>query len=306
MANNKYDDLITYDTPAYKPRKKRWGDRKEGRRVRTLPAMSYVSPFIMKERNDAQNQFEDVVDITNIERYLDEKHREGYTDLALLHVLLAAYARVVSERPGINRFLAGQRIYARNDVECVMTIKKELSLESPDTCIKVKIDPRDNVYNVYKKFQKTAKAAIEEDSDFDNVAGVLTKLPRPILRGVVSLLKWLDYHGWLPKALMNVSPFHGSVIITSMGSLGIPAIYHHLYDFGHLPIFVSYGKMFTKEVTTIEGEKENHHFVTFKVVTDERICDGFYYASAFKQLMRYLNHPEVLDLIPETVVEDVD
>ena len=85
MANNKYDDLITYDTPAYKPRKKRWGDRKEGRRVRTLPAMSYVSPFIMKERNDAQNQFEDVVDITNIERYLDEKHREGYTDLALLH-----------------------------------------------------------------------------------------------------------------------------------------------------------------------------------------------------------------------------
>ena len=113
MSNNKYDDITTYESPAYKPRKKRWGDRKDGRRVRSLPAMSYVSPFIMKERNDSQNQFEDVVDITNIERYLDEKHREGYTDLSLLHVLLAAYTRVVSERPGINRFLAGQRIYAR-------------------------------------------------------------------------------------------------------------------------------------------------------------------------------------------------
>ena len=64
--------------------------------------------------------------------------------------------------------------------------------------------------------------------------------------------------------------------------------------------------MFNKEVVTVDGEKENHHFVTFKVVTDERICDGFYYASAFKQLMRYLNHPEVLDEIPENVIEDVD
>ena len=56
----------------------------------------------------------------------------------------------------------------------------------------------------------------------------------------------------------------------------------------------------------INGEKENHHFVSFRVVTDERICDGFYYASAFKQMMRYVNHPENLDLIPETVVEDID
>ena len=144
------------------------------------------------------------------------------------------------------------------------------------------------------------------DSSFDKTAGTLASLPRPILRATVRLLFWLDYHGWIPKALTDLSPFHGSMIITSMGSLGIPAIYHHLYDFGHLPIFVSYGKMFTKEVTLLDGTKENHHFVTFKVVTDERICDGFYYASAFKQMMRYLNHPEALDLIPETVVEDVD
>ena len=66
--------------------------------------------------------------------------------------------------------------------------------------------------------------------------------------------------------------------------------------------------MFTKEVTNLEGEIEKHHFVTFKVVTDERICDGFYYASAFKQMLRYLQHPEALDeIVPDDkVVEDVD
>ena len=304
--NEKYEGIIEYDTPAYKPRKKRLGDRYDGRLVRTLPAMSYVAPYIMKVRSDSQNHFDDVVDITNIEKYLAEKKKEGYTDMSLLHVILAAYLRVLSERPGLNRFIAGQKIYHRNKIECLMTIKKDMTLEAPDTCIKVEFDPRDNIYNVYKKFQKTVIEAKNEDGDFENVVGALVKLPGLVLRFIVSMLRLLDYFGKLPKALHKVSPFHGSMIITSMGSLGIPAIHHHLYDFGHLPIFISYGRMYSQEVTLLDGTKENHHFVTLKVVTDERICDGFYYASAMKQLKRYLNHPEILDQIPETVVEDID
>ena len=305
MEDKRLEPIVEYDTPAYKPRKRRFGDRKEGRRVRSLPAMSQFTPFIMSTRNDTQNQFEDVIDITNVEKYLDLKHEEGYTDMALLHVILAAYVRIVAERPGVNRFIAGQRIFARNNIECVMTIKKEMSLESPDTCIKVEFDPRDNIYNVYKKFRSEVNKALSEDTDFDNTAGALAKLPRFILRGVVKLLNWLDYHGKLPKALLKVSPFHGSMIITSMGSLGIPAIYHHLYNFGTLPIFISYGNIFTADAIKRDGTRERHHFITIKVVTDERICDGYYYASAFKRLKRYMLHPEILDNNPE-VTEDID
>ncbi len=302
----KYDNIQEYDTPAYRPRKKRFGDRREGRKVRTLPPMSYIAPYVMAERSDAQNHFEDVIDITNIENYLAKKHSEGYTDMTILHLILAAYVRVVAERPGINRFLAGQRIFARNNIECVMTVKKEMSLEAPDTCIKVVFDPRDNVYNVYKKFQKTVHEAFETDTSFDDVAKNLNKLPGFIFRGIMGILRCLDYVGLLPKSLLNVSPFHGSMIITSMGSLGIPAIYHHLYNFGTLPIFVSYGSIFTADAIKRDGTKERHRFITFKVVTDERICDGYYYASAFKRIKRYLLHPEVLDQTLTEVVEDID
>ncbi len=299
-------DIETYDTPAYKARKKRWGDRKDGRRIRTLPAIEYISPFIMKERTDSLNYFEDVIDITNAERFLDEKHREGYTDMTLLHVILAAYVRVVSERPAINRFIAGQRIYAHNNIECLMTIKKALSIEMPDTCIKVEFDPRDNIYNVYKKFRKVAIAAIQDDTNFDNTTGKLKFLPRFVLRWFVSFLKFLDYHGKVPKKLLKISPFHGSMIVTSMGSIGIPAVYHHLYNFGTLPVFVSYGSIFAGDAIKRDGTRERHHFVTLKVVTDERICDGFYYASAFKKLKRLLLHPEILNNSAQTVQEDID
>ena len=305
---DKYEGIIEYSTPAYKHRKKRLGDRYDGRLLRNAPSMSKLMPYLMKVRADAQNQFEAEIDIHNAEKYLAKKKKEGYTDMSLLHVLLAAYVRVVSERPAIHRFIAGQKIYHRNKLECLMTIKKEMSLDAPDTCIKVEFDPRDNIYNVYKKFQKTVIEAKNEDGDFESIVGTLVKLPGLVLRAAIGVLRGLDYFGMLPKALHKISPFHGSMIITSMGSLGIPAIYHHLYDFGHLPIFISYGRMFTKEVTNLEGELENHHFVTFKVVTDERICDGFYYASAFKQMLRYLQHPEALDeIVPDDkVVEDVD
>ena len=306
MDFNDKDEILTYDTPAYKKRKKRFGDRKEGRRIRTIPPMSQVMPFIMKQRSDAQNHFEDVIDITNIERYLDEKHSEGYTDMTILHVILAAYVRVLTERPGLNRFIAGQRIYAHKNIECVMPIKKELSLEAPDTCIKVEFDPRDNIYNVYKKFQKVVKEAVNNTTDFDKTARILTKLPRFLLRGAVRLFNCLDYHGWLPKSLLKVSPFHGSMIITSMGSIGIPAIYHHIYNFGTLPLFVSYGSIFTADAIKRDGTKERHRFVTLKIVTDERICDGYYYASSFKRLKRCLLHPEILDQIAEKVAEDID
>ena len=304
--NEKYEGIIEYDTPAYKPRKRRFGDRYDGRLVRTAPPMSKLMPYLMKVRADSQNQFEAEIDIHNIEQYLYEKKKEGYTDMSLLHVILAAYVRVVCERPAIHRFIAGQKIYHRNKIECLMTIKKDMTLDGLDTCIKVEFDPRDNIYNVYKKFQKTVFEAKNADGDFESIVGALVKIPGLLLRGAIATLRFMDYFGKLPKALAKISPFHGSMIITSMGSLGIPAIYHHLYDFGHLPIFVSYGKMYSKEVTLLDGTKENHHFVTFKVVTDERIFDGFYYASAFKQMMRYLNHPEALDNIPETVVEDID
>lgn len=305
-VDKRHESIVEYDTPAYKKRRRRLGDRYDGRIVRTAPPMSKLMPYLMKVRSDSQNQFEDSIDITNIEKYLSVKNKEGYTDMSLLHVILAAYVRVVCERPAIHRFIAGQKIYSRKKLECLMTIKKDMTLDGIDTCIKVEFDPRDNIYNVYKKFQRTVIAAKNDDGDFEKVVGTLVKLPGLILRGIIAMLRFMDYFGLLPKALAKISPFHGSMIITSMGSLGIQAIHHHLYDFGHLPIFISYGKMNSQEVTLADGTKEKHHFVSLKVVTDERICDGFYYASAFKQLKRYLNHPEVLDLTPETVVEDID
>ena len=289
-------------------KKRRFGDRKDGRRVRTMSPMSYVIPYIMRTRNDAQNQIADTIDITEADKFLREMRKKGYKSISVLHVFIAAYIRAIAMRPGINRFCSGQKIYHRNTIEINMAVKKEMSLDAPDTMIKVRFEPTDTITDVYEKFNAVVEKATAEGSntDFDKTARTLTRLPGIRFRTTVRLLEFLDYHGWLPQALLDVSPFHGSMIITSMGSLGIPPIYHHLYNFGNLPVFISYGLKYHKNVMNANGVVERRTMIDVKVVTDERICDGFYFASALKLIRKFVASPALLTTPPETVIDDID
>ncbi len=286
-----------------------WGDRSDGRRVRTLPAMAQVSPYIMVGRNESSNLFSEALEISHIDRYIRQKRREGLTSFGINHVLLAAYCRAICRYPALNRFLSGQKVYSRGeDIQYCMTIKKEMTADSPDSCIKVHLSPRDTADDVYRKFQSAVNEVKNTplDSSFDNTAGILTLIPGVVLKFVVWLLKLLDYFGLLPKFLLEVSPFHGSLFMTSMGSLGIPPIYHHLYDFGNLPVFGAFGMKRRANEVLEDGTVVQRKYVDIKFVLDERIVDGFYYAAFFKHYKRILQHPEILDHPPEEVLQDID
>ena len=75
------------------------------------------------------------MEIGAVEQYVREKREKGLTNFSILHVLLAAYVRLVSQRPGLNRFVSGQKIFARNRFEAMLCIKKEMKLNSPDSVI---------------------------------------------------------------------------------------------------------------------------------------------------------------------------
>lgn len=286
--------------------KKRFGDRKEGRRVRTLHPMEYVSPYIMVERNDASNFFRDSFEVTKAEEFIKRKREEGLKDFGYTHLLIATYVRVVSQFPGINRFIGGQKIYARDEIIVNMMVKKKMATNEQGTAIKVKFAPSDTIDEVYHKFQAAVDNVYEGDENgFDKTAGIINKIPGLLKKFIVWCLKTMDYFDILPKAIINVSPFHGSLFVTSMGSLGIMPIYHHLYNFGNVPVFIAFGAKRKAYELSRTGEVLKNLYIDIAVVTDERICDGFYFASAFRKFEHYIKHPEKLEQAPETVVEDI-
>ncbi len=290
-------------------RKRRFGDRSEGHRIRTLAPMNYVSPYIMVNRSGASNYIKDRIEVTDkIDEYIMKKREEGLKGFGMMYIFMAAYLRTVSQFPGINRFISGQKIYSRNCVQIVIDIKKKMELDAQDTTIKVDFNPDETIYDVFRKFtEEFEKNRVDNDvSTFDRAARFFNYIPGIFLKFTVWFLKLLDYFGLLPKFLIKLSPFHGSMFITSMGSLGIPPIYHHLYDFGNIPIFIAFGKKTSRLCFSRDGKICEKRFIDFSVVTDERICDGHYFATALKYLRECLKNPEMLDTPPETVVEDID
>lgn len=286
-----------------------WGDRPDGRRLRSLNPMDQMSPYIMVNRNESSNLFEESLDITAADRYIHQKRKEGLTNFGITHVLLACYVRGLCRFPGLNRFLSGQKVYSRgNDIQYCMTIKKEMRTNAPETVIKVHLNPRDTAADVYRKLQAAVEEGKKEslDSSFDQTAGALAMIPGVLLKFVVWLLRTMDYFGLLPKFLLEVSPFHGSLYFTSMGSLGIPAIYHHLYDFGNLPVFGAFSMKRKAYEVQADGSVVQKKYIDVKFTLDERIADGYYYAAFFKHYKRLIAHPEVLDVPPEEVIPDID
>ena len=280
---------------------------KEGRRIKSSIPMDAMTPFIMPSRSGATNSFYATVDITEAEKFIRSKSLEGMTGLGMMHLIIAAYARVVSQFPGINRYIRGQRLYARNGIEVCLTIKKQLKLNAPESVIKFHIAPTDTLPDIYKMIseQLTENKKEGDRNSMDTAARILVSFPGLTLKSTVWFLRVCDYFGMLPRFLTNLSPFHGSMFISNLGSLGMPPIYHHLYNFGNLPMFITMGAKRTKYIINKNGETEKHRLLDFTIVCDERICDGHYYSCAFKLLKKLIENPQELFSPPDTVVEDI-
>lgn len=280
---------------------------KEGRRIKGGIPMDAVSPFIMPNRAGASNSFSATVDIDKCEELICQQRLKGMKSLGMIHIFMAAYVRLVSQLPGINRFIRGQRLYARNGIEICMTIKKKLRLNAPETVLKINASPNDTLESIYNQLNDEIEINRQDgnQNNMDTAARMLVRLPSILLRGTVSFFKIMDYFGCLPRFLTKLSPFHGSLFITNMGSLGMPPIYHHLYDFGNLPVFIAMGSKRTEYFIDKNGQTQKRRVIDFTIVCDERICDGHYYATAFKKLKRILANPEQLLTPPEKVVDDI-
>ncbi len=289
----------------YRPQR---GDRCDGRLIRSLDPMNGVAIYIMPDRNGAATYYKDSFECAGVEEYIRKKREEGLDNFGIMHVIASAYVRVVSQKPAMNRFISGQKIYTRDgEIELAMAVKKELTAEAPETIIKVYFEPGDTAYDVYRKYQEQVKLAKDTplDSGFDNLAGLINAVPGILKKFLVWVLKCFDYFGWLPRDIMKLSPFHGSIFITALGSLGIQPVFHHLYDFGNVPIFVAFGSRRTVTEVEPSGTPVRHKYLDYTVVSDERIVDGFYYASSIKMFRRLIMNPEKLDVPPEEIMEDV-
>ena len=276
-----------------------FGHRSDGRKIKTLPAFFKVIPSVMLERNDSQVLYKQDIPIKYLDEYIDNKAKDGIK-IAYMHIIYAAIVRVIAERPRLNRFVMNGTTYARNKIYVSLAIKKNLTDDGVETTTKIEYQGTETIFDIKQKLDAIIEQnkEVEANNETDKLAKTLGLIPTGLIRVAVKFLKFLDRHGLLPKAIIKASPFHTSVFLTNVGSLGIDTIYHHLYNFGTTSMFFSMGKK-KKSFIYEDEEIKEEKCITLAFVGDERICDGFYYANSFKSLFRYLKKPELLETAPD-------
>lgn len=280
-----------------------FGHRSDGKKVKNLEPIFRVIPSVMIERSDAQVYFKQDIPLKTMDEYIERKAQEGIR-MSYMNIIYAGIVRIINERPKLNRFVMNGTTYQRNKIFVSLSIKKSLTDEGQETVVKIPFNGTENIFEIKEKVDST----IEKNKDIatsnktDKLVKILNIIPNKLILWTVRILNFMDKHGIMPKAVIKASPFHTSVFLTNVGSLGIDSIYHHIYNFGTTSLFFSMGKK-KKSYIYEEDEIKEEKCITIAFVGDERICDGHYYASSFKQLNKYLKKPELLERLPKEIEE---
>lgn len=272
-----------------------FGKRADGRKIKNVEPVFKLIPCIMRERNDSQVFFKQDVVLKGMDDYISKKAEEEIK-ISYMNIIYAAIVRIIAERPQLNRFALNGAIYARNQITVSLAIKKSLTDEGEETNLKIPFKGNETIFEIKSALDKEIELnkKVTTDNGTDKLVKLFNILPTWLLRGLVRFLMFLDKHNCMPKKIIELSPFHTSVYLTNVGSLGIDAIYHHLYNFGTTSLFFAMGKK-KKSYVYEEDEIKQEKCITIGFVGDERICDGYYYAASFRQMARYLNNPELLE-----------
>lgn len=272
-----------------------FGFRSDGRKLKNIGPFFRVIPHVMKTRSDSHVYYMQDIPLTTLDEYIAKKEKEGIK-ISYMNIIYAALVRLLAERPRLNRFVMNGRTYARKGIYISLAIKKEMTDDTEETTIKLPFTGTENIFEIKEKLNNTIakNRDLSNQNSTDKLAKFLWLVPNWLMKFIVNTLMFLDKHGMMPKSVINASPFHTSAFLTNVGSLGIDAIYHHIYNFGTTGIFLAMGKKkksYICEDDNIVEEKA----ISLAWVADERICDGFYYANAIKSFNRYLKKPELLE-----------
>ena len=284
-----------------------FGRRPDGRRIRGIDPIVRITPYLMPMRCDAQVFLEHKIDYEMLSRYIARKSTEG-EKITFMQLIVAAYVRGVSQHPEINRFVKNKQYFARNNLSVSFTLLKDSqNHDSPESTVRIEFDPTDTLFDVRDRMIAAIEANRGEESGGDVfidrfVRGVL--LVPGLVNVIVAIVRLLDRYGLLPGALLRELPFYSSMFITNNASIGLHHVWHHIYNFGNVSAFFGMGSILKEATVDAEGKPRMKRWLPIGVTVDERVTSGAHYAAFFADVVRCLNHPEILEQPPASVRYD--
>lgn len=268
-----------------------FGRRRDGTLAKVAPYRR-IMPFLMRGKGEAMVLFEQQLDLTRTLPWLERWRTVTGQHVTVFHLVLHAVAEVLHQRPHLNRFVVGRRIYDRKDAFLTFAAKKAMRDDAPLATVKRRFVPGESFAQMVAALSTdVATARSDRPSKVDKELSIFLRLPGPVLAAAIATLRWLDRHGLAPRALIGDDPMYTSVFLANLGSLKIDAAYHHLYEYGNCPLFCAVGQVGPHLFAGDDGAAAARPGVTLRYTYDERIEDGFYCAAALALVRGWIEDP---------------
>lgn len=267
--------------------------RPDGTRCKDVPATRRIMPFIMRTRTECAVYFEQEIDLGETLPFIaafNEAHPD--TRVTVFHVFLWAAVRAIHARPRLNRFVMGGKLWQRDGIWVSYSAKKALRDDAPIVVLKRRFDPAMSFEELVRfVYGDLSEGRSDRKSHVDKELALFLSLPATLLRAGVSLLRWLDDWNLLPGSFIHPDPMYASLFVANLGSVKLDSAYHHLYEWGTIPVFAVIGR--TRTVTTLDagGAPRTRQVCSIKYTLDERVEDGLYCARALELLRDLIEHP---------------
>lgn len=279
-------------------RKRRRGDRRDARWVKAN-GLQTVMANIMPNRADSEVYLHDVIDATELVKFLEAKNAQ-HPDYktTVFHAFVVGVARMIKERPLMNRYISGRRTYERYDITLSFIAKRRFADGAEEALLTVTARDDDTLDSVSRHIVGDVTRTRQSEHSTDGIdvwIDRFAKVPRILSMALFRVIRWLDFWGIMPKALTEGDTNYSTVLLSNLGSIGCPSVYHHLNNYGTNSIVITLGTLHKEELLMPDGTHELRDVVDFGATLDERIADGFYFARSLKLVKYIFAHPELLD-----------
>jgi pyruvate/2-oxoglutarate dehydrogenase complex dihydrolipoamide acyltransferase (E2) component len=249
-------------------------------------------PFIMRKRNESIVFFEQKLDTSKTLPFLREFRQHTGLHATILHLIIYASAQMLRDRARMNRFVAGDRIFQRRGIWISFSAKKRKTEDAPIVLVKREIGPSWSFEELVRQIEGgISESRSDKLSTTDTKLSLMFKLPAFLIEWLVWLLVKLDHFGLLPGSFIKKDPLFASLFIANLGSIDLDAGFHHLYEYGNIPMLIMAGRS-KEEIVVGPGEKpEVRPMMTLRYSFDERIEDGLYGARALEIMKKILENP---------------
>lgn len=262
-------------------------NRKDGSFIKPEDSVHMIMPYLFENRIEAEVYQNVTFDITKLKKWVDSQNKKLDYKMTIFHAFTGIFAKTIYNRPLLNRFVQGHRIYERNYISFAFVAKDKMSDEAEEKLVVIKTNKDENVLDLSRRMAiDIFKTKSTGTNDLDKILKMFMGIPRWLMKIIMKVVKWLDYHGKLPKGLWENDSNYQTVLLSNLGSIKCDSCYHHLNNYGTNSIVLTIGTI---------REENGKTLVDVGATLDERIADGFYFAKSLKMAQYIMDNPKLLE-----------